>query len=622
MLEADAANVLLVRAIEEHGAVAIDEAAQAAALAEAGDCDEIASWFARRAASLLRSFPRRDLCHAIVRLARLPDGAASLVLGLGFTVGVLSNELGPAGKIHVLFNPIMAIVAWNLCLYTLLLVRRVTRRTRPQPATTDAGVATTDAPARPSVAERPAELPWLLRVLIAESVWQRWLRWRSGARAAFEEEKRWAASIASFLAQWLRCARELTVLRIERLFHLAAFGLISGAVTGMYIRGLFLDYNVVWRSTFIRSESAVSFLLGTLLGPAAWLLHIDLSSKLDFGQLMNDAGAPAAPWIHLYALTALLLVAIPRALLWLWESMQIEQLASAVRLPFGDRYFQGRLHEWRESRRQGVLAEIKSAYLVEVDSMAETVAEFVCTNLFDASIRSELETFRENGGRLTDLERRIQAAAESFAMELAQHIQEVQHEFERQLTPAVETIISRRLGGSITIDPEVGRTLAQDNGAATAGRLVAPIGDSLTDAVSVAVSGAVALATGTVSGGFGKAVGVAVLVGVVHSGPLAFVIGAVGGLVAAGAGLWFGREAITTALKEYELPAWLSKTILSESRMQTIVDDGRGKTRDTVRMQVIDAMSPLAETIAEEIWQRIDVPLAAHDSPAQRLESA
>src|SRR5205085_10623477 len=131
----------------------------------------------------------------------------------------------------------------------------------------------------------------------------------------------------------------------------------------------------------------------------------------------------------------------------------------------------------------------------------------------------------------------------------------------------------------------------EDSGAATAGRLVAPIGDSLTDSVGMAVSGAVALATGTISGGFGKAFGVAVLVGVVHSGPLAFAVGAVGGLVAAGAGFWFGRDAVTVALKEYELPAWLSKVVLSESRMRQVVDEGREKIRDTVRLQVTGAMS-------------------------------
>ncbi|HXC50924.1 MAG TPA: DUF2868 domain-containing protein [Candidatus Limnocylindrales bacterium] len=608
MLEADAARVLLVRAIEEHGAVAIDDAAQAAAFAEAGDCDDVGSWFARRAASLLENFPRRELCRAILQLPRLPDSAASLVLGLGFAVGVLSNELGPSGKIHILFNPILALVAWNLVLYVLLLVRSIRRRMRS--AGSDAiairDVAGSAPPVRESASEQAAELPWLFRMLIAESVWQRWLRWRSGARAAVEDEKRWAAGIASFLVHWVRSARELTSLRIERLLHLGALGLVSGAVAGMYIRGLFFDYNVVWRSTFIRSESAVSFLLSTLLGPAAAVLRIDLASRLDFRQLTSESGVPAAQWIHLYALTALVVVAIPRLLLWMWESGRIRRLASAVQVSFADRYFQSRLHQWRESRRQGVLAEIRTAYLVEVDAMAEDVGEYVCANLFDASIRSELARFRENGGRLTDLELRIQSAVESFSGELAEKVRSAQQRFESVLTLAVEKIISRRLGNSITIDPEARRAILDDDGGAAAGRLVAPIGDSLTDAVGLAVSGAVAIATGTISGGFGKAVGVAVLVGVVHSGPLAFVIGAVGGLVAAGAGLWFGREAITAAVKEYELPGWLAATILSESRMQAIIDDGREKTRDTVRTQVTGAMSPHVDKVAEEIWQRID----------------
>ena len=43
------------------------------------------------------------------------------------------------------------------------------------------------------------------------------------------------------------------------------------------------------------------------------------------------------------------------------------------------------------------------------------------------------------------------------------------------------------------------------------------------------MSAAVAIGLGTISGGFGKSLGVAILVGVVHSGPLAFVVGALVG---------------------------------------------------------------------------------------------
>jgi len=99
-----------------------------------------------------------------------------------------------------------------------------------------------------------------------------------------------------------------------------------------------------------------------------------------------------------------------------------------------------------------------------------------------------------------------------------------------------------------------------------------------------------------------------VLVGVVHSGPLAFVLGALGGLVAAGAGLWLGRDAISAAVREYRLPAALARAILWQGRLRKIVDDGRKKTRETVGAKVREAMAPMADRVADEVWRRIDSP--------------
>ena len=54
----------------------------------------------------------------------------------------------------------------------------------------------------------------------------------------------------------------------------------------------------------------------------------------------TSAGATAAPWIHLWALTLLLLVVLPRSALAWWNTVRAQWLARRVLLPLTDPYFQ------------------------------------------------------------------------------------------------------------------------------------------------------------------------------------------------------------------------------------------------------------------------------------------
>jgi hypothetical protein len=621
MKESDAAEILLVRAVEEHDPELITDAAQAAAFARAGNCEDVAAWFGRRASSLIGRLPHPDLYRSILKIPRLPDRYASAVLLVTLAVGLISNHFGPARKIHVLFNPVTALVVWNLCLYLLLILRMARRLTgSPESEPPSTGIPRDEREHRPGGSDQAPEaraqyghleIPWLLRLASAEGIWRKWLWWRdryAEARARGDDFRRAAIVAARFCSRWFYTTRNLTTLRLERLFHLGALGLIIGAIAGMYVRGLFFDYNVVWRSTFIRSEHAIATLLNVVLGPAAALLGIDTSTEFDVGRLMSESGVPAATSIHLYAFTALLVIILPRSLFCAIDSLRIRALRSRVTLDFGDDYFQSRLHLWHESRRRGIIAEIRAAYLVEAQKLAGNVSDYVCAELYDRSIASQIEGFRENGGRLIDLERSIEAAAEGFTAQLGEYVRKAQSDFEKGFAASVTVIVGKELGPSIssgrTIDGE-----AVGDSAGTSASLVDSIGQGVADAISVAVSAAVAVALGTLSGGFGKALGVAVLVGVVHSGPLAFLIGAIAGLVAMGAGFWLGREALTAAVKEYHVPSRLARSILWKSRMRRIIEQGRAKTRDSVKTQIEEAVQPLADDVASGVWRRIELSI-------------
>ena len=120
-----------------------------------------------------------------------------------------------------------------------------------------------------------------------------------------------------FLAAWIPAGRPLASSRMSRTLHLAALAMVAGVIGGMYLRGLVLAYQGTWESTFLRAEQ-VDGLLGIVLGPAATLLGTGVP---EVAPLEAPAAGPAGPWIHLWAVTAGLLVALPRGLLAIAEGL-------------------------------------------------------------------------------------------------------------------------------------------------------------------------------------------------------------------------------------------------------------------------------------------------------------
>ena len=148
----------------------------------------------------------------------------------------------------------------------------------------------------------------------------------------------------SFGDLWLRASAALSAARAATLLHAAAASLALGLIAGLYLRGLVLDYRAAWESTFLSADAARA-LLAVALGPAVALSGIALPDAAAF-EAMRVAhgsavpGAPAAPWIHLMALTLLLFVVLPRCVLALVGVMRLRWLARHVALPLGDPYFQ------------------------------------------------------------------------------------------------------------------------------------------------------------------------------------------------------------------------------------------------------------------------------------------
>jgi hypothetical protein len=82
----------------------------------------------------------------------------------------------------------------------------------------------------------------------------------------------------------------------------------------MYVRGLTFEYRATWESTFV-GPAAASLLLRAVLGPAAALLGEPLPDAAAMAAMRSPGDAPAASWIHLWAITAVLVVLVPRGVL-------------------------------------------------------------------------------------------------------------------------------------------------------------------------------------------------------------------------------------------------------------------------------------------------------------------
>jgi hypothetical protein len=421
-----------------------------------------------------------------------------------------------------------------------------------------------------------------------------------------------------FWSHWTALAGPALELNARRALHWIAFGLAAGAVAGMYVRGLFFEYNIVWRSTFIRDPELVALVLDGLLAPAALLLDWlgwsrgsgasgwtgwPVPDGAAAARLMTPDGVPAAGWIHLYAVSAALFIGIPRMTMALAAGLRRRVVRHRLALDVGEPYYQRLLNVARGLQVRRVEAAIGSDVRAECDTFAGAVADFVCDALYDRRIVPLLETFRREGGTIAELETTIRDECELFRPELARHLPAAQQEFERSLSRSIE----RTIGARLTVLSVPAGQIATGVGTVaggSSGAIVGSVGHRLTDVLGGTMSATVALTAATVGGGVGESLGTAVLVGLLGTtGPVAFVIGAVGGLAAAGAGWWLGRERLTGALKEVRLPRLVARaTLVGFSR---VIARGRERCRAAVRDIITRELEPLTPQIAGEIWHTV-----------------
>ena len=224
-------------------------------------------------------------------------------------------------------------------------------------------------------------------------------------------------------------------------------------------------------------------------------------------------------------------------------------------------------------------------------------------------ITPKIESFRNKGGKITDLKDEITEICEKFEPEMEAYItNKGMFDLERSLAFSIDHIIS-----DIQKDFALDRSSERDwsdvaikKPGTTVEKSVQPIENSLTRLIGAAVAGSIAMTVGTISGGFGEVLGFAIVANLLATtGPVGFVIGALAGIMIVGAGWWLGRKKITGAIESINIPGMVLRRVLWKSKYEKILKDGRNKTHESVKKKVYEEMDPILEKITDEIWLRV-----------------
>ncbi len=289
--EDDAQAVALVRAVEDSDRsgnllpLAERRAATAAAL-DRHSGGKAGPWIAGRARRLVTALRREyPFLARFLRYSSPVRGLLVPALAVAFGFGLATNALGPEKRINVLAVPLLGLILWNLAILGLTAVRAALPLNLGSGAPRFVGYL--EAMARRLVDRLP----------------------RPGL--ADGEQDRLKQALGRYLTDWLPAVAPLAAVRGRRLLHASSLMLISGAVAGMYLRGVAFQYQATWESTFL-SAGGIDAFLKAILAPASVLSGLAVPSA---AAIESPAAGNAAPWIHLWAVTAALFVGLPRLVL-------------------------------------------------------------------------------------------------------------------------------------------------------------------------------------------------------------------------------------------------------------------------------------------------------------------
>jgi hypothetical protein len=323
-----------------------------------GEHASVGAFVGRRAALALERMAERQPWIARVRHSKVPRAWIGwVVAAVAFVTGAVGVDIGPAHRINLLAPPVLALLVWNIVVYGLLVAALLRR-----------------------VGHREPHAPDSVRSFAA-----RWLGAASGTPRDVAASGPVASALARFAVDWTALAAPTWQQRAARVLHVAAAALAAGAIAGLYIRGIALEYRAAWESTFLGPED-VARLLHLVLAPGAALTGIAIPDAAHLRELGGSSpGENAAPWIHLYAATITVVVILPRLALAAIAWFRERRLARRFPLRIDGAYFQRLLHAWRE----GTVRAVAVAYSFDVPKRNAASLPILLTRVFQAPVDIE-----------------------------------------------------------------------------------------------------------------------------------------------------------------------------------------------------------------------------------------
>jgi eukaryotic-like serine/threonine-protein kinase len=353
--EPQVVRLLLIRAleeVEEEQTHVFSKEVRAEADCQARNADTELASLDRRAECLFGHLP--EPLQAFYRAAL--DWMRPLLMAviiLGPILGMASNFLGHSSQFHIIKNPIVFLIVWNLGVYVVLLLlwhRRRSRTSHASPSASPGAGTEQRLPESYEVADdKLSQVPsgartappghnWFIRLLL-RPIFEKLLEWRVRFDQEKDEAKKWTGTLNSYFTNYFKAAGPVVDARLHCLLHLLNIGLVVGAIAGTYVRGLFFEYNAVWESTFIHNPSTVATVLNAVLGMASLVLDGRWLKSADITPLLQSYGTPAGPWIHKLALTAMVLVVVPRSVLMLLSALRVRHCGNRIKINLSEKYF-------------------------------------------------------------------------------------------------------------------------------------------------------------------------------------------------------------------------------------------------------------------------------------------
>lgn len=372
MDERAARDVVLVRAVEAADAErriwtdaertwATREAAE-----RVGESADDEAFVHRRAALALARLAERYPKAGVLFQASTPRPWALPVVVIGaFVIGIVGVDVGSTHRINLLAPPLLGLLAWNLAVYAMLILSAIAQRRESPP---QANARRRNLLPRASGPLRGVVVTWLRGVARP---------FRSSA-----VPPPLALALGRFATEWPALAMPLWQQRAARLLHVGAAALACGAIGGLYLRGIAFEFRAGWQSTFLDATD-VARLLQVVLAPGAWLTGIAIPNVERLRAIAGEgAGENAAPWIHLYAATVMLVVVVPRLALAVTAWMRERRYARRFPLSLEHVYFRRLLQAWHEGR--ACFAAIP--YSLDVSAAARKGVATLLTRVFQTTV--------------------------------------------------------------------------------------------------------------------------------------------------------------------------------------------------------------------------------------------